>query len=237
MDRRVTMAADGGALGARERHLPAHLESYQTSSPPETVEITEFSSWRDLVRATQQSLHGAAADSSSPLCDLRDAEVHLLKTSQADCFSEEVRCLRAGKPVPPSSKLSALAPELDPEMGLIRVGGRLRRLDSSSPTDIHLILLDPHHAVTKLLIKDMDTQLHHPGPDRVFAEMRRRYWILWGMQAIKKYQRTCAGCVKWRGKPVVPRMSDLPSAAAQASILLNRRGLLWAIHGQGWEAK
>lgn len=97
-------------------------------------------------------------------------------------------------------------------MGLIRVGGRLRRLDSSSPTDIHLILLDPHHAVTKLLIKDMDTQLHHPGPDRVFAEMRRCYWILRGRQAIKKYQRTCVSCMKWRGKPVVQRMSDLPSA-------------------------
>ncbi|KAI3360526.1 hypothetical protein L3Q82_002410 [Scortum barcoo] len=40
---------------------------------------------------------------ASPLCDLRDAEVHLLKASQANCFSEEVRCLRAGKPVSPSS--------------------------------------------------------------------------------------------------------------------------------------
>lgn len=184
----------------------------QTSSPPTIPNLTQFSSWRELVKATQQSLHGAAADPTSPLCDLRDAEVHLLKTSQADCFSEEIRCLRVGKPVPPSSRLSTLAPELDTTLGLVRVGGRLRRLDSSSPTDIHPILLDPRHAVTTLLIKEMDAQLHHPGPDRVFAEMRRYYWILRGRQAIKKYQRACAGCMKWRGKPVVPRMVDLPSA-------------------------
>nr|XP_061832460.1 uncharacterized protein LOC133616862 [Nerophis lumbriciformis] len=184
----------------------------QTSPPPKIPDLTRFSSWRELVKATQQSLHGAAADPASPLCDLRDAEVHLLKTSQADGFSEEIRCLRAGKPVPPSSRLSTLAPELDPTLGLIRVGGRLRRLDSSSPTDIHPILLDPRHAVTTLLIKEMDAQLHHPGPDRVFAEMRRYYWVLRGRQAIKKYQRACTGCMKWRGKPVVPRMADLPSA-------------------------
>ncbi|XP_061923182.1 uncharacterized protein LOC133663012 [Entelurus aequoreus] len=146
--------------------LASQSQRTVTSSPPKIPDLTRFSSWRELVKATQQSLHGAAADPASPLCDLRDAEVHLLKTSQTDCFSEEIRCLRTGKPVPPSSRLSTLAPELDPTLGLIRVGGRLRRLDSSSPTDIHPILMDPRHAVTTLLIKEMDAQLHRPGPDR-----------------------------------------------------------------------
>ena len=176
----------------------------QTSLTPQVPDTTQFNSWIDLVKETQQCIHGAAADPSLPQPDFRDAEVHLLRASQADCFPEEVKCLQAGKPVLPSSRLSALAPEMDPAMGLIRVGGRFRRMDGVCPTDVHPIILDPSHAVTRLIIKDVDARLLHPGPDRVFAEIRRQYWVLRGRQAVKHHQRTCAECRKWRGKPVVP---------------------------------
>lgn len=33
------------------------------------------------------------------------------------------------------------------------------------------------------------------------------------------------------------RSALCPSAAAQASIRLNGRGLLWPVHGESWEAK
>ena len=108
---------------------------------PQTPDVTQFDSWTDLVNATQQSFDGAAADPSLPQPDPFDAEALLLKASQADCFPGEIKCLRAGKPVLPSSKLSTLAPEMDPTMGLIRVGGRLRRMDTSCSTDIHPIVL------------------------------------------------------------------------------------------------
>ena len=184
----------------------------QMSLAPQTPDVTQFDSWTDLVNATQQLFDGAAADPSLPQPDLLDAEALLLKASQADCFPGEIKCLRAGKPVLPSSKLSTLTPEMDPTMGLIRVGGRFRRMDTSCSTDIHPIVLDPCHAVTRLLIKDMDARLLHPGPDRVFAEIRRKYWVLRGRQAIKHHQRTCTECRKWRGQPVVPIMADLPPA-------------------------
>ncbi|TWW59233.1 hypothetical protein D4764_06G0007630 [Takifugu flavidus] len=58
----------------------------------------------------------------------------------------------------------------------------------------------------------MDNRLLHPGSDRVFAELRRQYWVLRGRQAVKHIQRTCTECKKWRGKPTVPLMADLPAA-------------------------
>ena len=134
---------------------------------------------------------------SLPQPDLLDAEALLLKASQADCFPGEIKCLRAGKPVLPSSKLSTLTPEMDPAMGLIRVGGRFRRMDTSCSTDIHPIVLDPCHAVTRLLIKDMDARLLHPGPDRVFAEIRRKYWVLRGRQFIRGYLPSLQVRQKW----------------------------------------
>lgn len=142
---------------------------------------------------------------------LQKAEVYVVKSSQEESFPEEVKCLKAGRPVSPSSKLSQLAPEIDPESALVKVGGRLRRIESG-PINVHPVVLDPSHEVTRLLIKATDARLLHPGPGRVFAELRRQYWILRGRQAIKKYQRTCPECAKWRGMPSFPMMAYLPPA-------------------------
>ncbi|KAK0138067.1 hypothetical protein N1851_025730 [Merluccius polli] len=57
--------------------------------------------------------------------------------------------------------------------------------------------------------------LHHPGPERVFAELRRSYWILRGREAIRRHQRTCAECQCWRAQPAIPKMADLPTARLQ----------------------
>ena len=107
---------------------------------------------------------------------------------------------------------AANSPEYDPELSLIRVGGRLRRAESLDQDSIHPIILDPKHPITKLIIKHYDEKLLHPGPERVLGEMRRRYWILRGRQAIRQHQHQCRDCQKWRANPVIPKMADLPPA-------------------------
>lgn len=39
------------------------------------------------------------------------------------------------------------------------------------------VVLDPEHQI-KLLIKEFDEKLLHPGLERVFSELCRHYWIL-----------------------------------------------------------
>ena len=63
-----------------------------------------------------------------------------------------------------------------------------------------------------LLIRDFDCRLRHPGPERVFAELRRSFWILRGREAIRKQQHSCPECQRWRAKPSTPFMADLPPA-------------------------
>nr|XP_057931658.1 uncharacterized protein LOC131131201 [Doryrhamphus excisus] len=118
-----------------------------------------------------------------------------------------------GKPLSSNSRLLTLAPEYDQSSGLIRVGGRLRRCDSLSQEELHPILLPSSHPVVKLLIQHYDNQLHHPGSERVFAELRRKYWILRGREAVKKHQHYCVDCRKWRSRPQVPRMADIPPSS------------------------
>ncbi|XP_048010442.1 uncharacterized protein LOC125244397 [Megalobrama amblycephala] len=176
-------------------------------------DANQFDSWTDLVEAVRQQCHGAAEPNQTQLINsYREAEAILLRACQAQSFSEELVSLRAGQPVHISSKLRNLAPELDQTTDLIRVGGRLRQLQQVSDLDIHPIVLDPRHPATMLLIKDYDERLLHAGSERLFAEIRRQYWILRGRQVIKKYQLHCPECQKWRAQPKVPQMADLPMA-------------------------
>lgn len=185
----------------------------QSAPPLQTPDVTQFADWIELVKTTHQALNGAAAvDVNAQKYELRDAELHLFQSCQAESFPEEVKALKASKPVASHSRLKMLAPEMDADTGLIRVGGRLRRVDRTDVEDIHPIILDCKHPVTRLLIKAVDVKLLHPGPERVFAELRRQYWVLRGRQAIKHHQRMCVECQRWRGKPVVPVMADLPPA-------------------------
>ncbi|KAL7866046.1 hypothetical protein SRHO_G00112930 [Serrasalmus rhombeus] len=175
------------------------------------LDISQYNTFQELLEAVAQSLHGAASDTSSPSADdFKTAELNLLHQAQIDSFPDDMTQLQKGNPVSANSRLATLAPELDSSTQLIRVGGRLRHCEQLSPEVQHPIVLDPAHHLTTLIIKYYDNNLHHPGPERVFGEIRRRYWILRGRQAIRKFQHNCPECRKWRGTPDIPRMADLP---------------------------
>ena len=112
--------------------------------------------------------------------EIQEAEREILRRAQQDSFTEECNLLSSGKPVHTTSRLLSLAPEYDKTVKLIRVGGRLRWSDQLEPDTVHPVILDLRHRVTQLIIQDTDKDLHHPGAERLFAELRRKYWILHG---------------------------------------------------------
>ncbi len=67
---------------------------------------------------------------------------------------------------------------MDKSTDLIRVGGWLRRLEGLNDLTSYPVVLDASHPVTRLLIQKYDSDLHHPGPEQVFAELRRSFWII-----------------------------------------------------------
>ncbi|XP_019204872.1 uncharacterized protein LOC109196100 [Oreochromis niloticus] len=176
-----------------------------------TPDPGNFTSWEELVEATYYARHGAASPPMTAI-DRVEAEIAILKSAQCDSFPEEVVALMKGRTLALNSRLCSLCPEYDQVTGLIRVGGRLRRAEGLDSDTIHPIVLPPEHPVTKLLVQHFDTILLHPGPERVFAEIRRAYWIIRGRQVIRRHQRQCAECQKWRGRPASTKMADLPAA-------------------------
>ncbi|CAM4718193.1 unnamed protein product [Leuciscus chuanchicus] len=178
---------------------------------PEIPAAEDHSTFEDLLEATSRSLHGAASQSSTLSADdYAEAELRILQRAQYDSFPEEVKCLKTGKALSSSSRLLSLAPEYDVSRGLIRVGGRLRRSTSLEEDIVHPIVLEPKHHITKLIIRQYDNKLLHSGSERVFAELRCKFWILQGREAVRRHQRSCPECQKWRAKPAIPKMADLP---------------------------
>lgn len=171
---------------------------------------SQFSTWQDLVEATQQCLQDTANHTPTGTPSFTQAETLLLSKAQSESFPEDFHAPKSNKELPTTSHLSSLAPQFEHKLNLIRVGGRLRLAEELEPGAMYPIVLDPRHPVTRLIIRDYDTHLLHPGPGRVYAEIRRSYWILRGRQAIKKHQWTCIECRKWRAKPIIPKRADLP---------------------------
>lgn len=77
---------------------------------------------------------------------------------------------------------------------------------------VHPVVLDLRHAVTKLLIRQVDHDLKHPDAERLFAELRNKFWTFHGHEAMRREQRSCPKCQRWRAQPVNPKMADLPPA-------------------------
>ena len=92
--------------------------------------VKSSSSWQELLEDTVTELQGAPP-SGTPCTaeDYQRAETEILLRAQRQSFPDDYKLLVGGKPVPPSSRLRTLSPVLDSTSGLIRVGGRLRRLE------------------------------------------------------------------------------------------------------------
>ncbi|XP_057688209.1 uncharacterized protein LOC130913548 [Corythoichthys intestinalis] len=172
-----------------------------------------YDTWQQLIQAKVQELQGQSSPGSSPSArEYQRAEREVLLQAQQQSFPEDFKLLSEGKPVLSKSRLLTLSPEMDRSSGLLRVGGRLRRSEGLSDSVLHPIVLDPSHPVTKLLIQKYDADLNHPGPERVYAEMRRSFWILRGREAVRRHQHSCVECRRWRARPSIPKMADLPTA-------------------------
>ncbi|KAK7882057.1 hypothetical protein WMY93_028231 [Mugilogobius chulae] len=151
-------AATGVTRSARGRRRAEETSVLWGYHLPPSSSIPDIDNWDGLIKATHETLHGAANDHSNPAmtaADVLAAELHLLQQSQRDSFPEEVDALATSKPISRQSRLVMLAPEYDAAVGLMRVGGRLRRAEDLDPDSMHPIILDPKHYVTKLLIKNM----------------------------------------------------------------------------------
>ena len=177
-------------------------------------EVTRFSSWLRLLRATAAVLkfinkcRKFTVDESTILTD---AEHMLILKSQQDTFKEEIINLKNNKNIDKKSRILTLSPYLD-ENGLLRVGGRI---DAARNVEFELkrpVILDGRDYLTKLIVRYYHSSFLHGNQETVVNELRQKYWILRIRPTVKEIASKCMFCRIRKAKPVPPRMGDLPEA-------------------------
>ena len=102
-------------------------------------------------------------------------------------------------------------------MNTIRVGGRLA--NSHLPYEGKFPIIIPHDSpLVELLMKSLHNQTRHQG--RVITQAAIRYagFHVKGLKRlVSKFIKKCPTCNRLRGKPLQPKMADLPPSRVQES--------------------
>ncbi|XP_076660104.1 uncharacterized protein LOC143363391 [Halictus rubicundus] len=187
------------------------------SSAPTTDLLFRYSSFTRLLRSVAWCLRflncargtSTVKDSFLRTAELDNARLVIVQCEQRRFFAAEISGLEKSRS-PLRGPLVRLNLFLD-ERGILRVGGRLKHslLDYDEK---HPIILPEKSKVTALLIVYFHEKLLHGGTQLTLHNLRRRYWIPRGRQAVRKHIHGCLKCWRWRTKAAEQKMSDLPAS-------------------------
>ncbi len=185
-----------------------------------TTIFDEFSSYTKILRVAAWRMRiiwninwgGPKLTGPLKLFELDWALIQLIKMSQKEFFSDELKCLNKNLEVPSKCTLASLNPFIDAS-GIIRVGGRLDRAQLSWEQRFPIVL-SPHHRLSKLIVKYEHVNHLHAGPQLLKSVLRRRFWILRITSAIRSCIIKCHTCIRLKADTRSQIMAALPQARA-----------------------
>ena len=204
----------------------------QCTVTPTDQLLNHFSSWTKLSRVVaiyrrlqKALLHKCKFDSELTASEILESQRSIFRYVQRSEFTAEIEALKSmqnasdaqrKRVLKKSSSIYRLNPFLDSE-GLMRVGGRLRRVDSLDEDARHPILLPRKCFITRLIIKHEHERLGHAGRNHVLSSVRMRYWVTQGNAAVRSVISECIHCKRGRGACLTPKMADLPNCRVDDS--------------------
>ncbi|CAH8653316.1 unnamed protein product [Heterobilharzia americana] len=145
--------------------------------------------------------------------ELEAARHKVLCMVQQEVYGELIKELREkGSCETEEGELQRLSPILVD--GLVCVGGRLNYSDYPL-TFKHPVILPRHHFVTELIIRHYHIIEGHTGTSQVLATLRRNYWIIKGISAVKRVIRKCIECRRLKAALGQQMMAPLPVCRVQ----------------------
>ena len=173
-----------------------------------------FSSYETLLRAVgvliRRCDRGATSTSEDPVAQRSRAEMVLLRMVQREAYGPK------GESALNSTSLKPLDPFID-ELGMLRVGGRLRRASLEYGVK-HPVVIPRSSWVATLLVRFCHERVFHQGRGLTINEIRSRgYWIIGCRRLVSSLIHDCVTCKKLRGKLGAQKMADLPEVRAEAT--------------------
>ncbi|XP_073827805.1 uncharacterized protein [Musca autumnalis] len=149
--------------------------------------------------------------------ELNKALQKVVIMSQEVDFPEEIKQLKNGRRIHPSSRIAQLCPFLDDD-GVLRVGGRLQKAkfnyDFKCP-----MLLSKHSPLALLVFTDAHKKTLHGGLIQMQAYVTRRFWILSARNLAKRVQRQCITCFKYKATSLTQIMGNIPSVRLSSTVV------------------
>ena len=214
----------------------SHFAAIENRSP--LIPFDRFSSYSKLTRVAawvMRFVHNCRASkgnsqsritSSLSVQEIINAENHLLSCSQHDCFSEEIKNLKAKNTLSSNSTLTSLHPFLESN-GLIRVYGREQKAKLAYAA-MHPIILSGKHPLTKLIIRSEHLRLLHAGPTLLGSSLSCKYHIIGGRKSVRSITRSCITCLRQSEKPKPQQMGQLPIERVTPDVVFENTGVDYA---------
>lgn len=140
--------------------------------------------------------------------ELEKAERLVIKALQLMQFGEDIRRIQAGKSVRNNSRVKTLSPFLD-EHGIFRVGGRLS--NSELPFEAQHPVLLSDHPIVRSIIQCHHKNTLHGGVTLTLTDLRKKFWLINGLELVKKFCRKCLVCHRHRPRLLEQLMAALPA--------------------------
>ena len=185
-----------------------------TSAVKPLINVLSFSKWLKLIRTVTwillfaENIRRREADlqiGELKPQELKKGERIIICLAQEECLPDKLKSLRNGSGIPSRSSVKSLNPILDTE-GLLRVNGRLKLAENICEDAKNPILLPRKHHITRLII----AYHHESGVNHVLADVRTRFWIAYGREAVRSWEFQCNQCTKCKAKPAEQIMAPLP---------------------------
>jgi len=164
---------------------------------------------------------------------MQQTEKLLIRKAQLETFETEILTLEAGEKLDSKSRLFSFSPNLDCD-GVLRIHGRTERAANLGSTTKCPALLDPDHKLTILLVDKYHVDAHHQEQEFVLNELRQRYWILRGRQAVRSSWSRFLLCSQHGATPTTNEMASLPECRLRALVYTCRSGFFQANHCHSW---
>ncbi|CAK9816429.1 hypothetical protein ANTPLA_LOCUS8963 [Anthophora plagiata] len=181
-----------------------------------------------MLRTTKRQLPSHSDQPSSLTLTTReliDAERILVRLAQREQFKSDIALLTDNKPLT-RSNLKSLNPFID-EMGVIRVGGRLRNAPISYDQR-HPMILPAKHPLTTLIVEYEHRRLLHSGHQLTLSSIRTRFWPITGKRLINQVLSKCIRCFRVHPTSQMYMMGDLPAARVSPARAFSTCGVDYA---------
>lgn len=130
--------------------------------------------------------------------EIRGAVVYIFRVHQSTMFPRELHELSNGRILHLSSKIGSLYPFIEPETGLMRVGGRLSNADWCYDAK-HPVILMKHNAVTSY-VRFIHAKCMHGGLKLKLSSVRQTVWIISPRTVVKSVLFKCVAYAKKKAR-------------------------------------